>query len=128
MSEFHYVLTFFLKIKLWVWKRFNLKNFNCHPSILADNLKHVTFWPQEYLWRTSTILNLRFSCLYFQTKRISTFLRIFAFYKDILHNTSRWLLFQTKYCLISFAFLFWKQTWLISANKNCLFTNFTKVT
>ena len=61
------------------------------------------------------------------------FLKNFAFSKDLfLQNTSTSLLFQKKkkkkkkHSLISFVFLFWKQTWLFSADKDCLFAQFRK--
>ena len=76
-----YVLTYFVNTMLWLYESFSLKVCNFLPSIIVDNLEHVSFWPLEHLWTTSHVLNSRFSCLYFQIRTISTFLRILHFRK-----------------------------------------------
>ena len=119
---------FFEDVAVILWEVWP-KNSNFPPSMIADNLEHVTFWPEEYLWITSHVLNLRFSCLYFQVRRTSPFLRIFWFYKDLFYRALpedccfKKILFNF---IRIFAFLLWKQTWLLSANENCLSTQFHK--
>ena len=76
MLELHDVLTYVVNTMLWFYERIDLKTSNYIPSLMANLPEHVTFWPLEYLWITSHVLNLKESCLYFQIKGISSFLRI----------------------------------------------------
>ena len=94
MLEFHDILAYFVSIMLWLYERFILKISNFLTSIIVDNLEHVTFWPQEYLWINSHVLNLWVPYLYFSKKKTLNFSRILHFRK--VYFTEHFYIFSLK--------------------------------